>query len=212
MRLLRSYNKNTKKVSLNLRRGFPWWILLFLLIPIIIYLITLIPPINPQLPIINADKNLIVDVEEKTAEPQEPKKDCRAFFTGALLGGYFKDEHISKIFEVDNYSEYVGSGEYPDNSSAFPKAVATTFDGIAIDKGTRVIIYAEKDFKGKILLDKTGPVLINNGKYRNDARYSKCNTEDFPADLQAIFPQSVREWSNEDMHDWSNGSIKIICN
>lgn len=145
-------------------------------------------------------------------EPQKPKEGCRAFFTGLVVGGEFKDGHISKVYQEDAFSEYVGAGEYPDNEKAFPKSVETTFDGIAIDSGTRVIIYKEKNFKGKILLDKTGPAIINNVIWKNDPRYSHCNTEDYKDDLQKNFPQSVRVWSETDMQTWSFGSLKVICN
>jgi hypothetical protein len=145
-------------------------------------------------------------------EPQKPKEGCRAFFTGLVVGGQFLDTHISQVYKEDQYSEYVGAGEYPDNEKTFPKAVATTFDGIAIDSGTRVIIYEEKDFKGKVLLDKTGPAIINNIKWRDDSRYSHCNTDTYPEPLQSNFPQSVREWSKTDMQKWSFGSLKVICN
>jgi len=144
-------------------------------------------------------------------EPQKPKEGCRAFFTGLVVGGKFDSRNISEVYKIDDFSEYVGSGEYPDNEIAFPKAVASTFDGIAIDKGTRVIIYAEKEFKGEILLDKTGPAIINNIKWKDDQRYSHCNTENYPEPLQSNFPQNVREWSKTDMHHWSFGSLKVIC-
>ena len=140
-----------------------------------------------------------------------PRTNCRAFFTGLVLGDEYIDRHISKIYQVDGYSEYVGDGEYPDNSIAFPKAVKTTFDGIAIDKGTRVIIYSEKNFKGTILLDKRGPALINNVKWKNDKRYNKYQTKVFSGALQANYPQSVRSWSKTDMQKWSDGSVKVIC-
>jgi hypothetical protein len=148
----------------------------------------------------------------KPEEPQKPKEGCRAFFTGLVVGGKFLDMHISQVYKEDNYSEYVGAGEYPDNEKAFPKAVASTFDGIAIDAGTRVVIYEGKDFKGKVLLDKTGPAIINNVKWKDDPRYSHCNTDTYPEPLQTNFPQNVRFWSESDMQKWSFGSLKVICN
>lgn len=141
-----------------------------------------------------------------------PRRNCRVFFTGAIASGYYNDSlGVSKIYQEDASSEYVGAGEYANNSIAFPKAVATTFDGIAIGKGTRVIIYSKPNFQGEVLLDKAGPVVINNVRWKNDARYQSCNTETYPADLQALFPPSRREWSDSDMNNWSFGSVKIIC-
>ncbi len=143
--------------------------------------------------------------------PPGPRKNCRVFFTGLIVGDEFIENNISEIYRVDKYSEYVGDGEYPDNSITFPKSVKYTFDGIAIDKGTRVIIYSGKNFTGSVLLDKTGPAIINNKKWKNDSRYSKYNTKTYKASLQSNFPQSVREWSKTNMQSWSNGSVKVIC-
>lgn len=150
-------------------------------------------------------------VKKHDSIPQKPREGCRAFFTGLVVGGEFQDGDISEIYKLDNYSEYVGEGDYPDNTKAFPKSVATTFDGIAIDKGTQVIIYSKKNFKGKILLDKTGPAVINNVLWKNDSRYSHCNTDTYKEPLQSNFPQSVREWSETNMQEWSYGSLKVIC-
>ena len=139
-----------------------------------------------------------------------PRENCRVHFSGAIMGGE-PDNGISKIYEVDQWSEYVGEGDYPDNIRAFPKSVASTFDGIAIDAGTHLIIYSEKNFSGVVLLDVYGPKIINNGFYKNDPRYSHCNTDLYSPALQKTYPPSVRIWSNGDMHDWSFGSCKIIC-
>jgi hypothetical protein len=141
-----------------------------------------------------------------------PRPNCRVHFSGAIMGGKYDETGISEIYQVDQLSEYVGEGEYPDNTKAFPKAVATTFDGIAIDKGTRLIIYSGKKFTGRVLLDVIGPKIINNKLWRNDPRYGHCNSDTYPSELQRTYPQSVREWSKSDMHNWSFGSCKIICN
>ncbi|MDM8560051.1 alpha/beta fold hydrolase [Candidatus Parabeggiatoa sp. HSG14] len=140
-----------------------------------------------------------------------PKKGCRAFFTGAIVGGKFVTNTVSEVYQEDTMSEYVGAGEYPNNERAFPKAVAATFDGIAIDSGTRVVIYSKKNFKGKILLDKTGPAIINNLLWKNYPRLNRYHTETYDEPLQSSFPQSVRKWSNSNMHKWSYGSLKVIC-
>lgn len=141
-----------------------------------------------------------------------PRQNCRVHFSGGLMGGKYENYGISKIYVEDEVSEYVGEGEYPDNSIAFPKAVANTFDGIAIDKETRLIIYSDKSFQGKILLDIQGPAIINNVLWANDSRYNHCNTDSYPYELQINFPPYVRNWSKSNMHIWSNGSCKITCN
>ena len=111
----------------------------------------------------------------------------------------------------DQYGEYVGEGEYPSNPAAFPKAVAATFDGIAVDKGTRLILYSKENFQGKVILDIKGPAVINNTKWKNERRIKNFKTKTFSGGLQANFPSSCRQWSKTNMHDWSNGSVKIIC-
>lgn len=140
-----------------------------------------------------------------------PREGCRAFFTGLIVGDEYKPNDVSEIYKVDKFSEYVGEGNYPDNTKAFPKSVKYTFDGIAIDKGTRVIIYSGKNFSGTVLLDKKGPAIINNVKWKNDSRYSQYNTKRYKEPLQSNFPVSVREWSKSNMQSWSNGSVKVIC-
>ena len=144
--------------------------------------------------------------------PKVPEVNCRVHFSGLVIGGKYEANNISKVYRVDQNSEYVGSGFYSKNIKAFPKSVASTFDGIAIDKGTRLIIYSKPNFKGDVLLDVIGPMIINNEKWKNDSRYNHCNTDVFPDDLQRNFPPSVRKWSNSNMHDWSYGSCKIFCN
>jgi hypothetical protein len=152
-------------------------------------------------------------IEQDTIKKEKyvPRPNCRVHFSGLLMGGQAVELNISKIYKKDNCSEYVGEGEYPSNERAFPNAVATTFDGIAIDSGTRLIIYSGKNYRGNVLLDVTGPKIINNMIWKNDSRYNHCNTDRFPRDLEANYPRSVRIWSSGNMHDWSYGSCKIIC-
>jgi hypothetical protein len=152
-----------------------------------------------------------MDTLEIDSIPQPPKQNCRVHFSGLVMGGKYVHENISEIYKEDFASEYVGEGFYANNTSAFPKSVRTTFDGIAIDKGTQLIIYSQPNFKGSVLLDIKGPAIINNVKWKNDSRYNRCNTENYSSNLQSNFPQSVRYWSKSDMHDWSYGSCKIIC-
>ena len=175
----------------------------------------------------------IVTAEPVPDEPfPPPVENCRVHFSGILMSdrivhdpspGYTSPDdpdddllYYSKIYVEDEYSEFVGSGEYPNNELAFPKAVASTFDGIAIDAGTRLIIYEGKNFTGNILLNVIGPKLIYNGKwefldqfYANAYKLEKERT--FTEPLQTNYPQSVRIWSNSNMHLWNTGSSKITC-
>lgn len=143
--------------------------------------------------------------------PKAPTENCGVHFSGLIMGGNAVNMNISKIYEEDDFSEYVGSGFYSKNTNAFPKAVNSTFDGIAIDQGTHLIIYSKPNFRGAVLLDVVGPKIINNVKWINDDRYNHCNTDNYPAPLQQKYPQRVRTWSNSDMHNWSFGSCKIYC-
>ncbi len=142
---------------------------------------------------------------------EPPKDNCRAHFSGTLLSDNFINGHISTIYKADAYGEYVGAGSYPSNKAAFPKAVARTFDGIAIDKGTRVVIYSEPNFKGTVVLDIKGPAVINNIKWKDESRIKDFNTKTFSGTLDANFPKASRIWSSVNMNDWDNGSLKITC-
>lgn len=149
---------------------------------------------------------------------KDPIPSCRIFVSGLLISDSQQmidgSPVFSEIYVVDKYSEYVGEGEYSNNNLTFPKAVRTSFDGIAIDKGTRVIIYSKKNFEGEILLDKTGPAIINNIKYKNYINNNGIDWKNvtFKSPYQTTFPSSNRYFSESDMHNWSYGSIKVICN
>jgi hypothetical protein len=159
---------------------------------------------------INQDRNK----RKQDSIQQPPRENCRAFFSGRLVTD---DASYSEsvIFQPNNQSEYVGSGFYPVASQAFPNSTLHTFDGIALVAGTRIIIYEKKNFQGRILLDVRGPALINNGRFKNSPLsriIEEINTKTLQGNLESIFPKSCRRYSDSDMHSWSNGSLKIICN
>ncbi len=160
-------------------------------------------------------RNIMFILKEETivedqVEPQPPKENCRIFITDLLVGDEYEDYWVSEAYVIDKYSDYVGAGHYPNSKTAFPNASQGTFDGIAIAAKTRVIIYSKTDFKGEILLDRTGPLIINNSKHRDSK--PTLSTKTYKEPLQSLFPQASREWSEVNMNDWSNGSIKVICN
>jgi len=142
--------------------------------------------------------------------PIEPEGDCRAHFSGALMNDHFITGWTSEAYVIDAYSEYVGAGRYPSNNAAFPKAVSTTFDGIAIDKGTKVTIYSGNDFTGSVLYEKVGPAIINNSIYEGASQAASI-MEVWKEPLQSNFPLSVRSWSQSNMHTWSTGSLIVEC-
>jgi hypothetical protein len=160
------------------------------------------------------ERDQVIDSLERDSIPQAPSKNCRAFFSGRLVTD---DEKYSEsvIFQPNQQSEYVGSGFYPIASQAFPNSDRYTFDGIALVAGTRIIIYENKNFKGRILLDVKGPAIINNVRWKNNNPLStiieEVNSKNLRGNLNSIFPKECRRYSDSDMNSWSNGSLKIIC-
>jgi len=143
--------------------------------------------------------------------PKAPQENCRVHFSGVFMGGEAQMDRVSKIYQEDQYSEFVGSGSYPSNQQAFPKAVEHSFDGIAIDRGTRLIIYSQENFQGGVLLDITGPAIICNKRFRDNPEVNHVMTDVFPGEIQNNYPQAVRRFSDTDMWDWSKGSCRITC-
>mgnify|MGYP001294700546 CR=1 FL=1 len=156
---------------------------------------------------------------------QAPREGCQAFFTGLIVADISIVNNISKVFTLDENSEWVGEGKYADNSIAFPNSIASTFDGIAIDKGTKVTIYEKPNFEGRILFEEEGPYIVNNVRfygsnlvcYSGEANCNKNETynqiamRDWSPNLQKKFPQSTRHFSTSDMHTWSSGSVSVDC-
>ncbi len=122
------------------------------------------------------------------------------------FGGY------NEIFKHSPSCKYVGAGEYPSCAQAFPMG---SFHGVAVDKGTRLIVYKEPNFQGDVLLDITGPVLINCSAC-TDAN-DRCMTKHYSAKLQELFPPEKRYLEDKfyegfALLSWHQGSCKIICN
>jgi len=146
-----------------------------------------------------------------------PQAGCRVHFSGCLM----HDEQVFSTCSVpyveDQWSEYVGEGRYSSNMKAFPKAIGATFDSVAVDAGTRVTIFSEPNFKGKVLWDRTGPAIVVNTLYASwttfpgckGRRYSDVLKEEWEGPLGSLFPPEVRELSCSDMHAWNSGSLVI---
>ncbi len=147
-----------------------------------------------------------------------PEEGNRIHFSGILFYDVIQNSWTEIPYLANgHYNEYglntddfVGSGDYHSNSLAFPNAVATTFDGIAIDEGTRLIIYSQENFQGEIIIDVYGPKLINNYLYEGSFQVSDYLTKTFsPPELNEQFPPETRSWSDSNMHNWSYGSLRI---
>ena len=131
-------------------------------------------------------------------------------FSGLIMSDVFLQSHTSKAYVYDMYSDFLTPGKYRRIGDVLGNSVRYTFDGIAVAPNTRMIIYSGTDFSGSILVDVTGPAIINNSKWQNDDRYEPANYKFFIPDLQSVFPMAVRQWSVNNMHNWQNGSIEII--
>ncbi len=134
-------------------------------------------------------------------------------FADALIMDEEKEEWWVVAFVDDDYSDILGPGDYNDTDAAIPDVVSGTWDGIAIRTGVRLIVYSDLNFTGDVLLDKTGPAIINSRQFEDNEPSYKKMLEDWSGLLQAEFPQSVREWSDPDkvvMKYWEGGSFKII--
>lgn len=158
------------------------------------------PTSNPEPPVVHEGDDL-----------PKPEKNGGVHFSGWFLSD--KDEYpwidCSKIFEDDEYGEYVGQGLYLDNRKILPNSMQNTFDAVAVGEGTRLIIYSKPNFKGREVLNVKGPMLIENVHAKG--QYDKLLTYTFSEDLQKLFPPSQRQWSSSNMHDWAYGSCKILC-
>ncbi len=157
----------------------------------------------------NTNYNPKASKQKLPKDAVKPIKGCRAFFSGLLMADEYKSIWTSKIWEPDGYSEYVGAGSYNNLNEAFPKAILSTFDGIAIDSNTRIVIYDQPNFKGKVVLDVTGPLIINNSLHRTSL--PKLNTQAYKVEaMNKLFPPEKRVWSNSNMYAWQHGSIRIM--
>ena len=132
-------------------------------------------------------------------------------FTGALISDQFSSQQgTSKALDTtDRYSNFLRPGKYDELRHVLRKSTYHTLDGIAVPACTRIIVYKNKKCRGEVLLDVTGPAIVNNVLWVDDDRYKGVNTKEFNEELQPYFPQSVRSWSATNMHTWRDGSLEI---
>lgn len=169
-------------------------------------------PVDGGVNVVDADVEVAINMSPK------PEEGNQVHFSGILFYDIIQQHWTEIPFLANghydayglNTDDFVGSGDYPNNTHAFPNAVATTFDGIAIDEGTRLIIYSQPDFQGDILIDVYGPMLINNNLYENATQIHDYLTKTFePQELHDNFPPETRFFSESNMHNWSYGSCRI---
>lgn len=157
------------------------------------------------------DDSLVVDPDRPPEEVTPPSEFCFFHVTGLLLSNTYLENWYTIIGQVDKYSQLVGPGEYP-KAEPFARASATTFDGIALGKDTRVTIYSGPNFTGNVLFDGHGPMVMNNIHYReyepkieqNGGKMDTWLTETWPGDFNKQFPPSTRRWSEVGCNDPAN--------
>ena len=132
-------------------------------------------------------------------------------FTGALISDSFSSQRgTSKALDAtDAFSNSLSPGKYDELRHVLQKSTYHTLDGIAVPACTRIIVYKNKKCRGEVLLDVTGPAIVNNVLWADDDQYNEVNTKNFNEELQPYFPQSVRSWSTTNMHTWRDGSLEI---
>lgn len=163
---------------------------------------------STQRNVTNNNTNNTNFVENTILRRIEEKK---VHFSGLVMSDIFWDSNTSQAYMSDGYSEFLGPGKYDRIGNYLPLACRYTFDGIAVPPGTRLVIYSKQNFQGDVLVDVTGPAIINNVKWIDDERYEPANSKNYIPVLQSTFPQNVRQWSYNNMHNWQNGSIEIIA-
>jgi hypothetical protein len=144
---------------------------------------------------------------------------CGLHVTGGLAGGscvaswVITAEQINKCFPPLKESNYIVPGSYASLSSVAPYAQKTTFDGIVIPSGFGLKVFKQPDFNGEVLLDMSGPAIINNVKWINTPGSGFLTNSWNTADpvLVAKYPPNVRFWSESDMHSWPSGSIIVTA-
>lgn len=132
-------------------------------------------------------------------------------FTGGVMSdSSLFDLGTSKAYNLeDMYSSFLSIGKYDTAATAIKTACNFSLDGIAIPADTRLIVYKELNCQGMVLLDVTGPAIINNYLWEYDPLYRETDTRDFAPELQLFFPPETRSWSKSNMHRWEEGSFEI---
>lgn len=143
-------------------------------------------------------------IKQSTAEVKRCKK---VHFSGLPISDILVDEQTSRALSDDPWSDFLDTGSYAWIDHALTFSNFAEVDGLAIPEGIHVTVYAERNFKGAILLDVTGPAIIGNATHPETKKMLSKPFE-IPV-LQKTFPTTVRRESDSDMHKWINGSIVI---
>ena len=168
----------------------------------------------------NDDKN------DKDKVVDEPKKDCtcnkpvRVHFSGTLISdvddeiddkggdfykiyadedGLYNDHSAVKYYNRKTCPKTIYEGEYR-TLTEIQGPVDCSVDSFAIDPGTRLILYEKENFQGKVLFDRTGPLIVYNLYWKTNPIAGDFNlitnlmNKEFTGEA-AIFTPDKREWS-----------------
>ncbi|WP_343631179.1 tetratricopeptide repeat protein [Fluviicola sp.] len=130
-------------------------------------------------------------------------------FSSVLMSDSSMADLSSQAFVSDSYSNFIPPGQYPVLNGFSWGTNDQTPNGIAIPAHVRFVIYSEPYLKGKVLVDVTGPAIINNSRMKTQITSVTAHSKTFSPALQQIFPQAVRSWSANDMKEWYKGSMEI---
>ncbi len=136
----------------------------------------------------------------------------KVHFSGLMIADSRVEGVSSGAYRDDPYSDFLAPGKYAWIDRFLTYANFQTLDGIAVPPNVRLVIYSEKDFEGEVILDVTGPAVINNTQLQANTESKSTHAKTYePGQLQTIFPQSVRRWSESNMQRWIDGSMEIIA-
>ena len=92
----------------------------------------------------------------------------RVHFSGIAITGKIPDIPISYsiIWDEDNISKILGTGDYPDIKTAMPIVLHNSLDGVAIESGTRLQVWDEPNFEGNLIFDNIGPIILFNSVFQ----------------------------------------------
>lgn len=127
---------------------------------------------------------------------------------------YSSPPHWQRIMHDFSHAyDYVDPRQYP-----LGRATAYTFDGLAIGKDTRIIIYEQPNFQGSVVVDIKGPLVLNNWFWKYPQILQAYQADWSYSPLLAQFPPSTRKWSDQGyesvlpMQFWGRQtSIKVLC-
>lgn len=132
-------------------------------------------------------------------------------FSGLVIADYYNDTLCSKAASGDVFSDFISPGKYDYSEAVLLYSGYQTLDGIVVPANTHLIVYSEPNQKGKVLLDITGPAIVNNGAKQKDPGIKALQTKNYsPVTLQKMYPPTQRVWSQTDMSSWNKGSFEII--